>query len=98
MNQQDERDYAEELANAELLRNPDPDPTGPHYDTTREPSAEYRRLRAAWAQAYRDNDADSHVEQTAWDALVDYVEAHDLNFTELDPRDSANIRDEVAQR
>lgn len=26
------------------------------------------------------------AEQDAWDALVDYVEEHDLNYTEWDPR------------
>jgi hypothetical protein len=52
---------------------------------------ELRRLWADWNSAYAtyqtaDEDYVYEAERVAWDALVDYVEADDLNGTEWDPR------------
>lgn len=54
-------------------------------------TVETRRLWAAWeaARGRRDRvgtDAADAAEQAAYDELVDYVEANDLNGTEYDPR------------
>jgi hypothetical protein len=51
----------------------------------------YDALRAAWVAAYAKSqtlvsDAADHAEHEAWNALIDYVEAEDLNGTNLDPR------------
>jgi len=57
------------------------------------PTAEYTALKNAHAKALReynmtflDSGAHSAAEQTTWDALIDYVETHGLNYTEFDPR------------
>lgn len=52
---------------------------------------EAARLRDEWdaalvAHRRDDTDKTSAAEQTAHDALVDYIEANDLNETDLDPR------------
>lgn len=53
---------------------------------------ELARLRAAHAKAaerirYGEGSSeDDRVEQERWDALIDWIETHDLNGTELDPR------------
>lgn len=54
-------------------------------------AAEARRLHADWnvahARYYHDDSTPNfHAEQRAYDALVDYVEANDLNYTQFDPR------------
>lgn len=59
--------------------------------TTTDVEAEARRLRAAWDDAltaYRRNDTDANyeAEDRAHDALIDYIEANGLNYTEHDPR------------
>lgn len=56
-------------------------------------STEYRVLRKAWEASLRaalDTGADywDAREQSDYDALIDYVESHGLNYTTLDPRDS----------
>lgn len=46
-------------------------------------------LGAAQGELHRavdPSDAQLQAEQAAYDALVDYVEANDLNYTEWDPR------------
>ena len=49
-------------------------------------------LRYEWEEARRELDQRSESdwlatqEQDAWDALVDFVEANNLNHTEFDPR------------
>lgn len=53
--------------------------------------AEARRLMEAWRHArvvLNGSASDRRIwaEQGAYDALVDFVEAHDLNETEFDPR------------
>lgn len=53
--------------------------------------AEARRLHTAWEQAYSrmkrtDASIDDQAESDAWDTLIEFVEAHDLVYTELDPR------------
>ena len=55
---------------------------------------EYRALRAAHDRALRayhnmptPTDTAAEAEQIAWDALIVYVEAHGLNYTEFDPRE-----------
>jgi hypothetical protein len=48
------------------------------------------RLQTAWVEAVAAYDSDDpntvEAEQETLDALVDYVEAHDLNYTKWDPR------------
>ncbi len=39
-------------------------------------------------------DAMADDEQEAWDALVDWVEANDLNYTQYDPRGTEDPTDE----
>lgn len=56
-----------------------------------ETEREAMRLREDWvkAQGRMDehySDANVRAEQIAWDALVDFVEANDLNYTKYDPR------------
>lgn len=49
-----------------------------------------QRLRFAWLDARiasGADEADPAVDR-AWDEWVDYVEAHDLNYTEYDPRNT----------
>lgn len=53
--------------------------------------AESQRLYAAWRSRYDDLLSDGRpsayqAEQAAYDQLVDYVEAHGLNHSEVDPR------------
>ena len=48
-------------------------------------------LRALWrdsviAMKVKDSQTNIDAEQVAYDKLVDYVEAHDLNYSEFDPR------------
>jgi len=48
-------------------------------------------LRARWQtarDAYErdDSDSNSYEEQRRWDDLVDFIEANDLNGSEVDPR------------
>lgn len=55
---------------------------------------EYRKLHSEWQAALtlkerRGSDADELAEQDAYDALVDFVEENDLNYTEFDPRGAA---------
>ena len=50
-----------------------------------------RQLRAAWQEASTRADRNpdhADEEQAAWDELVDFVEANDLNYTEHDPREA----------
>lgn len=52
---------------------------------------EYHRLRQAWRTALSKSnttptDANIRAEQEAYDALVDYVDANDLTYTNMDPR------------
>lgn len=54
---------------------------------------EYDRLHRRWREAQgrmmaSDSVKNANDEQEAWDALVDYVEAHELNYTSHDPRGS----------
>lgn len=57
-------------------------------------STEYDRLRHTWEQARKaldapyPTDSDDYAEQRAWDALIDYVEANDLTYTDKDPRET----------
>jgi hypothetical protein len=58
---------------------------------TDEQIAEYVRLRTSWeracdARSLNDSEKNDATEQATWDALIDYVEANDLNYTNLDPR------------
>ena len=53
--------------------------------------AEATRLTATWvgaldAKERGDSSALDRAEQVAYDELVDFVEAHDLNYTVHDPR------------
>lgn len=53
--------------------------------------AEAERLTREWNEAldrYRRDDTSRSYEdeQTAYDALIDFVEENDLNYTEFDPR------------
>ena len=61
------------------------------------PTAKYMALKNAHDKALRkynrtffsssaDSLKDSRNEQATWDALIDYVETHNLNYTEFDPR------------
>jgi sensor domain CHASE-containing protein len=55
---------------------------------------EVASLTAEWKAANhlrerRATDFNDAAEQVAWDALVDFVEAHDLTYTEHDPRGAA---------
>jgi hypothetical protein len=57
-------------------------------------AAEAQRLTTAWRTALDKSQRTSTAradlaEQTAYDRLVDYVEANDLNDSEHDPRASA---------
>lgn len=52
---------------------------------------EYRTIRAAWESARerqqaRGSDFDDAEEQRTYDELIDFVEAHGLNYTDRDPR------------
>lgn len=64
----------------------------PEHDVWHEAS----KLHDAWQEALRLQRAHDHTfgtdeaEQTAYDALVDFVEANGLNYTDLDPRGPAN--------
>lgn len=54
-------------------------------------SKELATLTQAWRSAdkalrVKETESNRDSEQRAFDALVDYVEAHDLNYTEHDPR------------
>jgi len=54
---------------------------------------EVERLRQQWDDALAkhrqvDTDKTNAAEQVAYDALVDYVEANDLNYSHYDPRPS----------
>lgn len=56
-------------------------------------TAEASRLFLNWREALalkrrRGTDLDYWDEQRAYDKLIDFVEAHDLNYTEYDPRDA----------
>lgn len=56
-----------------------------------QPATRVRTLRAAWdaaTAAYQRNDSDANreAEQNAYDELVDYIEANELNGTAHDPR------------
>lgn len=66
MNNDDERDYAEEAANAELLRNPDPEPTG---DTGQLITVQIR-FRNEWAM-----DGGADLAEQVRKVLVDTGEA-----------------------
>jgi hypothetical protein len=49
------------------------------------------RLRELWVKASNrliedDSDANIRAEQETYDALVDFVEANELNYTKYDPR------------
>lgn len=70
--------------------------TAPHYqagpDVVRSGQlATARVLRARWSVARKtldtnDTDRNYAEEQKRWDELIDYIEANDLNETEVDPR------------
>jgi hypothetical protein len=70
--------------------------TGSTVDAMSQPSRmeleKLTELRDNWRDAYAFverqgwSDAAIFAEQDAYDALVDYVEAHDLNHSEWDPR------------
>lgn len=64
-------------------------PVGAEMQT--QPTPEYRALKAAHAAALREfrrveTLKASEAEQVAYDALIDYVETHYLNYTKFDPR------------
>lgn len=49
------------------------------------------RLQEDWVKASADledydSDTNYRAEQIAWDALVDFVESNNLNYTKYDPR------------
>ena len=64
----------------------------PRFIAGRDPvRVEAERLTARWYAAlaeYRQNDTlrNYDAEQAAYDALINFVEENDLNYSELDPR------------
>lgn len=60
--------------------------------------AEAERLERVWQAAsaryhYNDSPTNAHIEQLAYDQLIDYVEASGLNYTKWDPREAADHAD-----
>lgn len=55
--------------------------------TRREAQRHYKAWREAYAdRLVSDTDANNTAEQQAYDRLIDYVEANDLNGSAFDPR------------
>jgi hypothetical protein len=47
---------------------------------------EARRLASTWCAELAAVVIDDKAEQAAYDSLIEFIEAHDLNYSEFDPR------------
>jgi hypothetical protein len=47
---------------------------------------EARRLASTWYAELAAVVIDDKAEQAAYDSLIEFIEAHDLNYSEFDPR------------
>lgn len=80
--------------------------SNPRVRLSREQRTAYNDLKAAHAQAraaiesavYGPTDREVLQEQDAYDALIDFVDAHKLTYTTLDPRGTLEEYEEAVRQ